>query len=225
MPGREINFINGNIYHVFNKTIESKQIFFDNYLSSTFLTIAEYYRSSKIKIRFSDFKKLDKETRNISFKKILDPNYFKVDILTYCLMPTHFHFLLKQLTENAISKFISDLLNSFTRYFNIKNERKGPIFLPRFKAVRIATEEQLKHVSRYIHLNPYSDGLITNINELENYQWSSLKEYLKSDFQKLSSPDLILNLFDKDRSRYKKFVFDNADYQKSLEYIKHLRRW
>lgn len=200
--------------------IESKRIFSDDYLPSSFLKIVEYYRSSKARLRFSDHKELSNINQNLILKEILNPIYFKVEILSYCLMPTHFHFLLKQLFENGVSKFIADILNSFTRYFNIKTERKGPIFLPRFKAVQILNEEQLKHVSRYIHLNPYSDGLVKDINKLENYPWSSFKEYLSNSSQKLSDPDFILGLFNNDKLRYKKFVFDNADYQKSLEYIK-----
>ena len=225
MPARKINFINGQIYHVFNKTIESKKIFDDNYLCREFLETILYYRSSKVRSRFSQYKILSAEIQNLILKEILNPIYFKVEILSYCLMQTHFHFLLKQLSENGISKFIGNTLNSFTRYFNIKFERKGPIFLPRFKAVLIKSEEQLKHVSRYIHLNPYSDGLIKSIDKLENYPWSSFKEYFPNSSQKLSNPDFILGLFNNDKLRYKKFVFDNADYQKSLEHIKHIDRW
>jgi len=225
MPKRKMNFINGEYYHIFNKTIESKQIFIDNYLTSMFLEISQYYRSSKTRLRFSDYKKLIDINKNLILKEILISAYFKVEILCYCLVPTHFHFLLKQLSENGVSKFIGDILNSFTRYFNIKTERKGPIFLPRFKAVRITNETQLKHVSRYIHLHPYSNGLVKNTIELENYRWSSFSEYISNKASKLSSPDFILNLFNNDKIRYKKFVFDNADYQKSLEYIKHIDCW
>jgi len=222
---RKVELSNEQYYHVFNKTIESKQIFTNNHLPSTFLEISRYYRSLKARLRFSDYKRLIDINKNLILKEILISAYFKVEILSYCLMQTHFHFLLKQLSENGISKFIGDTLNSFTRYFNIKFERKGPIFLPRFKAVLIKSEEQLKHVSRYIHLNPYSDGLIKSIDKLENYPWSSFKEYFPNSSQKLSNPDFILGLFNNDKLRYKKFVFDNADYQKSLEHIKHIDRW
>ncbi len=221
MPIRKIHFETGQIYHIFNKTIESKKIFNDDYLCSAFAEIVRYYRCSTITCRFSQFKKLSNNFKNLLLKNIQNSSNYNVEILCYCLMPTHFHFLLKQNVTNGVTKFCSDALNSFTRYFNIKNKRMGPIFLPRFKAVKIKNETQLKHVSRYIHLNPYSDGLITNINNLINYQWSSLKEYVFSNSERLSSPDLILNLFKNKRSRYKKFVLDNDDYQKILEYAKH----
>lgn len=225
MPTRKINFVNGKIYHVFNKTIESKKIFNDDYINLIFLEIIRYYRSFKISTRFSQFKDLSSEFQNLVLKDIINPIYFQVEILCYCLMPTHFHFLVKQLTDNGVQKHMANILNSFTRYFNIKNERKGPIFLPRFKAVKIKNEQQLKHVSRYVHLNPYSDKFIGDISELEKYPWSSFREYIVDDLQKLSSPDVILNLFDNNRNRYKKFVFDNADYQRTLNLIKHVEGW
>lgn len=225
MPVRKISFVNGGIYHIFNKTIESKKIFIDDYINTIFCEITRYYRSFKTYTRFSQFKELSSQVQNQVLKDVLNPVYFQVEILCYCLMPTHFHFLVKQLTKNGVQKYMANVLNSFTRYFNIKNERKGPLFLPRFKAVNIKSEEQLKHNSRYIHLNPYSNGLIEDINELEKYPWSSFKEYVFDNPQRLSSPNLILNLFNNDRNRYKKFVFDNADYQKTLDLIKHVKDW
>lgn len=122
---------------------------------------------------------------------------------------------------------MADVLNSFTRYFNIKNERKGPLFLPQFKSKVIRSEEQMIHVSRYIHLNPYSNGLITNINQLEKYYFSSFKEYLRDKKRletNLCNTDLILSIFHK-KERYKQFVLGNAKYQKTLEYIKHVQKW
>ncbi|MBI2641202.1 transposase [Candidatus Roizmanbacteria bacterium] len=155
-------------------------------------------------------------------KKIAQIKYFRVEILAYCLMPTHFHFLIKQKKHNGISKFMADIVNSFTRYFNLRNERKGPLFLPRFKSVLVATDNQLMHVSRYIHLNPYSSGLIKNINSLNDYQWSSFGEYLLHE-QKLCNTKLVLSLFRGKENSYKKFIEDNADYQRSLEKLKYLK--
>lgn len=225
MPGREESLTNGNIYHIFNKSIESKKVFGLAGDCNRFLQSINYYRSVKASIRFSNLDKLAPEIQrriliNISLKK-----YFQVETLCYCLMPTHFHFLLKQKRDTGISKFISDSLNSFTRYYNLKNGRKGPIFLPRFKAVKVRSENQLIHVSRYIHLQPYSAELITNKTNLLSYPWSSFKEYLFWSRKSLSSPDYILKIFGNNRQRYKKFVLSHADYQKTLEYVKHLEKW
>ncbi len=143
-----------------------------------------------------------------------------VDIICFCLMPNHFHFMLKQKLDNGISTFISNFTNSYTRYFNTKHERIGPLFEGIFKAVRIESEEQLIHTSRYIHLNPVSSFLIEP-KDLENYQWSSYLEFLGFSDENLTIKNLVLNFFPL-VSDYKKFVLDHADYARQLELIKHL---
>lgn len=143
-----------------------------------------------------------------------------VEIVCFCLMPNHFHFMLKQKMENGISSFVSNFTNSYTRYFNKKHDRIGPLFEGIFKAVRIESEEQLIHTSRYIHLNPVSSYLIEP-EELENYHWSSYLEFLGFSDNNLVVKDLILDFFSSVEA-YKKFVLDQVDYARQLELIKHL---
>lgn len=224
MPGRLEPFVDNYLYHVFNKTINS-QIVFTRAYCETFLSTAKYYRSSKATVSLSHLKKLDATLQKSIFEITTFKKFFRVEILAYCLMPTHYHFLLKQKQNKGIQKFMTDLANSFTKFYNIKNEREGPLFIPRFKSVRITSEDQLKHVCRYIHLNPYSGGIITDLKQLEDYRWSSYREYIGKGLDGLSNPQMILELFGNDRSRYKKFVLDQADYQRSLEYIKHREKW
>ena len=225
MPKREDIFTNGEIYHIFNKTIDHKRIFIDEVPVNNFLRVLQYYRSSySQKLSFSDHLDLEPDIRAIKNERITDRNKFQFDILTNCFMPTHFHFLFKQKKDEGILKGFSNTLNSFVRHYNILSERTGPLFLPRFKSVRIKTEEQLKHVSRYIHLNPYSDGIVKDITEVFNYPFSSLKDYISKNNRGLCNVEYILNLFGGDRIRYKKFVEDNADYQRSLEELKYLEK-
>lgn len=225
MPGRFEKFVNNYIYHIFNKTINSQTLFTDEDKCAIFLKIARYYRSSQLQISFSHLKRLEREVRESILEKTKLKKYFRVEILAYCIMPTHYHFLLKQKFENGIQKFMADLANSFTKNINIKHEKNGPIFIPRFKSVRIRTEEQLKHVSRYIHLNPYASGLIRDIKDLRQYQWSSCGEYFKPTKKILSNPKEVLDLFGNNSVRYEKFIIDHADYQKSLELIKHVKKF
>jgi putative transposase len=136
-------------------------------------------------------------------------------------MPNHFHFLVRQNIDSGISKFMSNFENSYTKYFNIKNSRIGPLLQGPFKAVKIDSEEQLLHVSRYIHLNPFSSALVKNIDDLINYEWSSFSEYFGLNKYKLCQRGNIFSTF-KNIETYRLFVFDQADYQKCLEEIKHL---
>lgn len=142
-----------------------------------------------------------------------------VSIIGFCLMPNHFHLLLRQETDGAISKYLSNFQNSYTRYFNISNERDGSLFMDQFKAVRIESEAQLVHVSRYIHLNPHTAFLTKTEKELELYPWSSFREYLNGGV--IVESEIVLGLF-AGRESYRKFVFDNADYQRKLKMIEHL---
>ena len=132
-------------------------------------------------------------------------------------MPNHFHFLLKQNQEKGIFEFISKLSNSYAKYFNTKNRRKGPLLEGEFKAVHIETNEQLLHVSRYIHLNPLV-GYVAK--DLETYKWSSYLEFTQNH-EALCSKEVILNQF-KSPKEYKQFVLDQENYGKELEKIKHL---
>lgn len=226
MPSRKDIFINDEIYHIFNKTIDHRNIFSDSKICSLFLNLIKYYRSIKAHLRYSYFRKLSNEFRDQMEREIEFEKYFKIDILCYCLMPNHFHLLLKQKIADGISRFMADILNSQTRFYNIKSDRKGPIFLTQFKSKRIVTREQLIHVSRYIHLNPYSSGLINSLPKLIDYEFSSLKEYINPRNKKnFCETDTILSNFSFRRESYRKFVLNNADYQKGLELTKHAQKW
>ncbi len=96
-------------------------------------------------------------------------------ILGYCIMPDHYHLLIKVLVENSVSQFISNIQNSYTRYFNNKYNRKGPLWQSRFRCVQIKNNNQLLHVLRYIHLNPTTNNLTS---KPEEWAFSSYSEYI-----------------------------------------------
>ena len=123
-------------------------------------------------------------------------------------MPDHYHLLFKVTSEKLISKYISDIENSYTRYFNLKHNRKGPLWQSRYRAVPITSNEQLLHVSRYIHLNPTTKGLV---DFPEEWKYSSYKDIISSQ----SILDSLVEISIQDRKKYKKFVDDNLDYQKA----------
>lgn len=225
MPRRIEPFATDSYYHVFNKTIDGKSVFRSGSYSRYFLNLIKYYRSSKANISYSKLKKLILKIRNNILLQTTHKKYFNVDIVSFCLMPTHFHMLVKQKIDNGVRKFMSDSLNAFTKYFNILNDRKGPLFLPQFKSVRIRSDEQLIHVSRYIHLNPYSSKLIQNIKDLITYRYSSFSQYISPKTTGICDTKEILGYFADNPGEYKKFIEGNADYQLSLEYLKHLEKW
>lgn len=101
-----------------------------------------------------------------------------------------------------------------------KSGRKGPLFHPAFKAVRINDDSQLFHVSRYIHLNPVSAGIIPK-EKINKYQWSSYNCYMNNDNDTFVDKSEIMQFFPKN-SAYIDFIHEHADYQQELQKIKTL---
>lgn len=151
---------------------------------------------------------------NLTFKPDLSKKI--IEILAFCLMPNHFHLLLKQIKEGGITEFVSKVTNSYTKYFNTKYTRVGPLFQGEFKSVIVEDDEQLLHLSRYIHLNPLVLYLVKN---LDQYEWSSYREYV-SGKKGICTKEEVLGFF-KTPKEYEQFILDQADYAKQLELIKH----
>ena len=209
MSGRTVPFINGSYYHVYNRGSDKRNIYLKNREYKRFVQTFYYYQFLGPKPRFSKFAKSSLNSFN------LDINRKLVDVLCYCLMPNHFHFLIKQLRENGISTFLSQVSNSYTKYFNTKYKRVGPLLQGVFKSVLIETDEQLIHTSRYIHLNPIVSGIT---RELNTYPWSSLSEYTNKNGD-ICNIDEILSFFK--QGNYQEFVKTQIDYGTSLEILKH----
>ncbi|MCL4364555.1 transposase, partial [Patescibacteria group bacterium] len=136
-------------------------------------------------------------------------------LICYCVMPDHYHLLVRILKEGTFSKYINDLENSYTRFFNIKFKRKGPLWQSAFKSVRIKNDEQLLHVTRYIHINPTTNNLV---NRPEDWEFSSYKDYIKDG-------SLLTNLTEvsiTNPDSYKRFIDNRINYQKKLRLIKRL---
>lgn len=219
MPIRKIPLATGEIYHILNRGINHQPIFQGKRDYKRALETFSYYMFSKIPLRFSYWIRLDNNDKNQVFGRISE-NSKLVSVLSFCFMPNHFHFLLRQEEDFGISKFLAKFQNSFTRYFNERHERTGHLFQGQFKAVRIENENQLLHTSRYIHLNPYSGYIVKTIDELREYPWSSFREYIEG-MDAVSETKTILSGF-ASKEKYFQFVNDQKDYQRTLNQIKHL---
>ena len=217
---RKVIFANDEIYHVFNRGVEKRPTFTDKRELKRAIQTINYYRYANLPFKLSKFLSLP-ESEKMKLLQNIETVYAKlVEIICYCLMPNHFHLLLKQKQDNGVSKFIANFTNSYTKYFNSKHERIGPLFQGIFGAVHIESDEQLLHVSRYIYLNPISSFLIKP-EDLENYPWSSYPEYLDITSEHITAKEIILDFFPL-KEKYKQFVLDQADYAQKLEQIKHL---
>lgn len=162
-----------------------------------------------------------------------------VEILTFCLMPNHYHLIVRQVSENGIPLFMKKLGDSYVGYFNQKHDRKGmgSLFQGRFKAVHVKTTEQLIYLAWYVFTNPV--GLLEKerkeegvknpqeiIKYLESYLWSGYLDYIGiSNFPSVTKRDFLSQLFG-GREGIKKFIedriLDKAEVRKSFEKNKGL---
>lgn len=111
-----------------------------------------------------------------------------VSIVAYCLMPNHYHLILREIVEGGIARFMQKVGTMYTMYFNAKNERIGGLFVSPFRSKHINEDQYLKKVVSYIHLNPaelfesgWKKGEVRNMTTLEeqlrSYRFSSLPDY------------------------------------------------
>ena len=135
---------------------------------------------SNVGYRFRSFLEL---SRMLKDRKTL------VSIGAYCLMPNHFHLLVKEKTDGGISKFMKKLLTGYAMYFNKKYTHSGVLFQGRFKSSHVGEDEYLKYLFAYIHLNPvklidpnWKENSIIDRTQakvfLSQYRFSSMEDYL-----------------------------------------------
>lgn len=218
---RKTVFAPGQIYHVFNRSIAKQPIFHNTRDYQRALDTLIFYSYSNPIVRFSHYNRLSSDKKSEFMKNLRDGDRKRIELLAFCLMPNHIHFLIKEVTENGISTFMSNLQNSYAKYFNQKTVRTGSLFQTMFKAVRIETDEQLVHVARYIHLNPVTAYILKDINQLKGYLWSSFIDYIGLRNLDILNKDLVLGYFSS-IEQFISFTNDQIDYQRELDQIKHL---
>lgn len=205
-------------YHIFNKTIANQPIFDNINNLKKIICIVDYYRY-KQKLKLSKFYSLPNRIKNEYLEEAHEKSPL-VEIYSFAFMPNHYHFLLKQLQNKGIARFISDIQNSFAKNFNLVNDRNGSLFQSGFKSRRITYEEDFFHISRYIHLNPTTSNIIT-FKELTYYPFTSLNWYFDTKLNKFVNTEYLLNHF-QNLSSYVKFLENQVEYQQKLKIIKDL---
>lgn len=134
-------------YHVYSRGIEKRAIFLDKKDYERFVLLL-LTANSDTPVHLSNY-------QGISLIDIPRGEVI-VDVIAWCLMPNHFHLLLREKTENGISLFMKKLLTGYSMYFNTKMERKGKLFEGKFQAKHLDYDQYLKYQLAYIHLNPIS---------------------------------------------------------------------
>jgi len=213
---RKIPLKNNQYYHVFNRSIAKFVIFNDASEFERMFQLLNLYRFSNFNYKYSDYNDLDLSTQNAVVDELKSNYNVLVEIIAYCLMPTHIHLILRQILDKGITKYIGRVLNGYSKYFNAKHKRSGPLWTSRFKSVLISGDVQLLHLSRYIHLNPTSAGLAARP---EDWKFSSYGEYVNRLDDNLGICRFD-DIMEKNSKEYKKFVEDRKSYQRELSIIK-----
>ena len=171
----------GEWYHCYSRGVDKRRTFQSTADYRRFLQLM-YVANSVEPVRLSNLPK--------SYEKVfaLDRQKSLVSIAGYALMPNHFHFLIQEVNEGGITKFMQKLGTAYSMYFNIKNERVGNLFVKPFRSKHITSDRYLKRVIQYVHLNPadlydknWKSGKVKNMSQLEGklkmYPYSSLQDY------------------------------------------------
>jgi REP element-mobilizing transposase RayT len=177
MPKRKVPFAPGNYYHIYNRGINKARIFFNGDNYKYCLRQVQRHREK-----------------------------YGAAIIAYCLMPNHYHFLLRQEGEQKLSRFISALFNGYVQAVNRQQDRSGPLFEGRFKNKHIDKESYLIHLCRYIHANPVRAGLVS---APEAWPYSNYREWIGLRSGTLIDHDFVDTFFP-NREGYQTFVYDYA---------------
>lgn len=181
MPRRATPLVAGEYYHFYNRGNNRERVFYERGNYLFFLRRLRQY---------------------------LTP---VVDIVAYCLMPTHYHLLVgvkqtSQVSNVPASRMVSNammrLAVSYTKALNQRYARVGTVFQGPFQSKHVEKDEYLVHLSRYVHLNPVVDGLV---NQAEDWEFSSYRDYVGIRGGTLSRPDIVLSQFPS-RLAYREFT-------------------
>jgi len=206
---RKTKFQIGEYYHIYNRGVDKRDIFMDkkDYLRflismkefNTTKVIDSLYRLNQLKTS-TNIKVAPKALQNCSALGATSGTPL-IKIIVYTLLPNHYHFILKQLTNGGIAKFMQKVGSGYTEYFNNKYNRSGSLFQGTYKSIRITSDEYLVYLSGYINGN----AEIHKIAQAENWQWSSYPDYLSLRNGTLCNKQVILNQF-KNIKDYKNYV-------------------
>ncbi len=185
-------------FHVYNRGNAKNNIFIDN----------EDFELFILKINQNLFPDMYRPKRLYS-APIPDGSF---SMISYCLMPNHFHFLIRQNGDITISKLILKVYTGYSKYFNKKYNRVGHVFQDQFKQVLVDDDDYLRWLSVYIHQNPKVAMLVSN---LADYRWSSYTDYINGSGGLVScDKEIILSQFDS-LNEYSRFLSEGYEVIKS----------
>ena len=175
MPHRTVVLVRGEYYHIYNRGINKQRIFFSTENYLYCLRLIKKYSTK-----------------------------YGISVIAYCLMPNHYHLVLRQDNYTSISKFVNVIFSAYVQGINRSLQRRGPLFESRFKNVHIDKDEYVLHLCRYIHLNPVKAKLT---KKPDHWAFSNYLEWINQRDGQLKDADFISKYFSSPQE-YREFVME-----------------
>jgi len=208
---RKHQFAEDEFYHIYNRGTDKRKIFLDDADYFRFLLSIRLMNDEKDGLMFL-WKNYHAKLPSSSVEEFLRLNLKKqeplVEIVCYCLNPNHFHFMMRQLAEKGVERFMQRIGTGYTMYFNGRYERNGSLFQGTFKSSLIRPENFL-YLSAYINCNSEIHG----IAKAEGWKWSSYSDYIGKTKYGLCNNKAVMDNF-KGSADYRNFAEENAKFMK-----------
>ncbi|OHA62168.1 MAG: hypothetical protein A2117_02155 [Candidatus Wildermuthbacteria bacterium GWA2_46_15] len=222
MSVRKIQFAKDHIYHIYNRGVEKRNIFRND--NDRWRFLQGLFLFNDVEASTNILWQVERAKGKATFKTIQD--FLKNDqknrqplvrIMADCLMPNHYHLLIKEINDGGISKFMHKLGTGYAQYLNKKYERSGSLFEGPFKAILVDSQEYLEQLLVYINvINPaqlvepnLKKTGIKNLDKVldfvRSYLWSTHQEYLGKRKSIIIDKDILGEIFSSSKD-YQKLV-------------------
>lgn len=219
---RNVEIAPGEHYHIYNRAVNKQIIFHDINDYSRFIFLILYFQSP---LNFPQIgRHITRYVKSRAFD-IAKEEIIKnrtVELVAFCIMPNHFHLIVKETEEKGLATYMQRVLTAYSKYYNAKYGKTGHVFQGPYQAVRVEDDRQLLHLSAYIHRNPRE--ISKWFNKEDKYEWSSYQDFVKENrWEELLAVDIIKGQF-KDGKKYQDFVTTSLSkiLDQELDYIKDL---
>jgi len=213
---RKFQFSLGEYYHIYSRGVAKSTLFYNEKDYRRFMSLL-YLANAEKSFHISNL-------QNLAYQDLFGIERGKIltNVGCYCLMPNHFHLLLRETGEEGISRFMGKLLTGYSMYFNVNRKRSGPLFVKPFRARHVNSDLYLKYLFAYIHLNPLSIKFPKWQNEIRDMDLEKAENFLKS--YKHSSYFDFLDLKRVEGSILDRQVFPGY-FQKPKDFSDFVREW
>lgn len=203
---RLINTAPGEYYHICNRGVNKQSLFHDRGDYIRFLFLILYFQST---FKIHHINRIVKDfVRTLGQHSVLaiESDVAKkriVEVVAFCIMPNHFHLVLKETQENGIASYMQRILNAYAKYYNTKYQKSGHVFQGPYRIIHINDNEQLLYLSTYVHRNPRE--IPKWLGREDEYEWSSYQDFvIENRWRDLLLPDIVLGQF-KSKEKYREF--------------------